>query len=112
MAERQKILLVGWDVAELSVIMPLVDAGEMPHFEKLLNHGAIGKLNTMQPLFSPLLWNSVATGKPPRAVAGKRSWDSLDGFVRLSHSPFRPNGTRLGVCRGSLRRIDANQFRL
>jgi predicted AlkP superfamily phosphohydrolase/phosphomutase/Tfp pilus assembly protein PilF len=61
-----KILLLGWDAAELGIILPLVDAGEMPHFEKLLNRGAIGKLNTMQPLFAPLLWNSVVTGKLPQ----------------------------------------------
>lgn len=62
----RKVLLVGWDAAELSLIMPLVDAREMPHFDRLLNRGAIGKLNTIQPLFSPLLWTSVMTGKAPQ----------------------------------------------
>src|SRR2546423_13684303 len=66
MAGRRKILLVGWDAAELSLIMPLVDAGEMPHLERLMNQGAIGKLNTVQPLFAPLLWNSLVTGKRPQ----------------------------------------------
>ncbi len=66
MAGRPKILLVGWDAAELSLIMPLIDAGEMPHLERLMNHGAIGKLNTIQPLFAPLLWNSVVTGQRPQ----------------------------------------------
>ncbi len=45
--------------------MPLVDQGEMPHFEQLLDHGAIGRLNTIQPLFSPLLWTTALTGKAP-----------------------------------------------
>ncbi|MEP6602765.1 MAG: alkaline phosphatase family protein [Spartobacteria bacterium] len=66
MAGRAKILLVGWDAAELSLIMPLVDAGEMPRLERLMNHGVIGKLNTIQPLFAPLLWNSVVTGQRPQ----------------------------------------------
>ncbi|MDQ2866806.1 MAG: alkaline phosphatase family protein [Verrucomicrobiota bacterium] len=61
-----KILLVGWDAAELSIIMPMIDAGEMPQLERLMNDGAIGSLNTIQPLFAPLLWTSVATGKLPQ----------------------------------------------
>lgn len=42
MAERlaSKILLIGWDAAELSLIMPLIDAGEMPHLERLMNRGS------------------------------------------------------------------------
>lgn len=67
MAERraQKILLVAWDAAELSLINPLVDAGEMPNLSRIFEQGSLGKLATLQPLLAPVLWTSVATGKRP-----------------------------------------------
>ncbi|MGI8966944.1 MAG: alkaline phosphatase family protein [Limisphaerales bacterium] len=68
MAERlaQKILLIGWDAADWKIINPLLDAGLMPTLEKFINTGAIGNIATLQPPVSPILWNSIATGKLPQ----------------------------------------------
>ena len=41
----------------------MLDAGELPTLEGLINGGVIGNLATLQPVLSPMLWNSVATGK-------------------------------------------------
>ena len=38
----KKVLLIGWDAADWNVINPLMDAGEMPALEKLVNKGVIG----------------------------------------------------------------------
>lgn len=57
------ILLLGWDGAEWSVIQNLIEQGEMPHFQMLLANGSEGALASLQPMISPLLWTSVATGK-------------------------------------------------
>ncbi len=60
---KKKILLIGWDAADWGVITPLVATGKMPHFKKLMNEGSYGKLRTLDPAFSPMLWTSIATGK-------------------------------------------------
>jgi len=59
----KKLLLIGWDSADWKLINPLLDAGKMPALEKLINNGVIGKLATLDPPLSPVLWTSVATGK-------------------------------------------------
>jgi len=60
-----KVLLIGWDSADWKVINPLMDNGEMPNLETLVNNGVSGNLATMYPELSPMLWTSIATGKRP-----------------------------------------------
>lgn len=62
-SQNKKVLLIGWDAADWKIINPLLDAGRMPALESLVNHGVIGKLATLEPTFSPMLWTSIATGK-------------------------------------------------
>ncbi|MCH7637992.1 MAG: alkaline phosphatase family protein [Bacteroidetes bacterium] len=64
MAERlaKKVLLIGWDAADWKVITPLLDAGQMPALESLINRGVMGNIATLDPPFSPMLWTSIATG--------------------------------------------------
>lgn len=59
---KKKVLLVGWDAADWKIISPLVDAGQMPALESLINNGVMGNLATLDPPFSPILWTSIATG--------------------------------------------------
>jgi predicted AlkP superfamily phosphohydrolase/phosphomutase/tetratricopeptide (TPR) repeat protein len=65
MAKRtaNKILLLGWDAADWQIINRLMAAGEMPNLEKLINRGVMGNIATLQPVLSPMLWSSIATGK-------------------------------------------------
>jgi len=60
---KRKILLIGWDAADWKVINPLIEAGEMPALEGLINEGVMGNLATLEPSFSPMLWTSIASGK-------------------------------------------------
>lgn len=60
---KPKVLLIGWDAADWKVINPLMDAGEMPALESLVNNGVMGNIATLDPPFSPMLWTSIATGK-------------------------------------------------
>jgi tetratricopeptide (TPR) repeat protein len=64
MASR-KVVLVGWDAADWKVIQPLMDAGKMPHIQRLTENGARGQIATLHPPLSPMLWTSIATGKRP-----------------------------------------------
>ena len=63
MAEKKKVLLVGWDAADWKVINPLLDKGLMPNLARLIDTGVMGNLATIRPVFSPMLWTSIATGK-------------------------------------------------
>ncbi len=59
----KKVLLIGWDAADWVMIEPLIEQGLMPTLEKLIKDGTSGKLATIRPILSPMLWNSIATGK-------------------------------------------------
>ncbi len=54
------------DGLEWSVIEPLLAQGRMPHFAKLLANGTGGRLRTLVPTFSPVLWTTIATGVGPK----------------------------------------------
>ncbi|MGH8101936.1 MAG: alkaline phosphatase family protein, partial [Chthoniobacterales bacterium] len=58
-----KLLLVGWDAADWQMIHPLLDAGRMPNLKRVVESGVMGNLLTLQPILSPILWTSIATGK-------------------------------------------------
>lgn len=59
---KKKVLVIGWDAAEWKVIMPLIQQGKMPAFARLMSRGVHGKLQTLDPPLSPMLWTSIATG--------------------------------------------------
>ena len=59
----RRVLLLGWDAADWKIIHPLLDAGEMPVLKGLIESGVSGNLATLFPIISPILWNSIATGK-------------------------------------------------
>jgi predicted AlkP superfamily phosphohydrolase/phosphomutase/predicted Zn-dependent protease len=59
----RRVLLVGWDAADWQMIRPLVDGGLMPTLAALLDRGACGTLATTRPILSPILWNTIATGR-------------------------------------------------
>jgi predicted AlkP superfamily phosphohydrolase/phosphomutase/tetratricopeptide (TPR) repeat protein len=59
----QKVLLIGWDSADWKIINPLLEAGLMPALDRLINEGVMGNIGTLVPTISPILWNSIATGK-------------------------------------------------
>jgi predicted AlkP superfamily phosphohydrolase/phosphomutase/Tfp pilus assembly protein PilF len=59
----KRVLLVGWDAADWQMIGPLLEAGRMPTLAGLLARGASGNLATTRPILSPILWNTIATGR-------------------------------------------------
>ena len=60
------IILVGVDGLEWRVISEMIDEGDLPVFTRLMKEGTFGKLKTMRPTWSPVIWTTVATGKIPR----------------------------------------------
>ena len=62
---RNKVLLVGLDGLEWKLIRPWVQSGDMPNLQRLMDAGAWGVMDTIEPMLSPLIWTSMATGFSP-----------------------------------------------
>jgi tetratricopeptide (TPR) repeat protein/arylsulfatase A-like enzyme len=78
------VLLIGWDAADWKVITPLIDAGKMPNLARLIEEGICGNIATLQPVLSPMLWTSIATGKRAykHGIHGFSEPDPLSGGIR------------------------------
>ena len=59
------LLLVGVDGATFDRILPLASEGRLPHLSRLMEQGAWGALETLEPTVSPAIWTTVATGRLP-----------------------------------------------
>lgn len=90
-SSASKVLLIGWDAADWKVITPLIDQGLMPSLENFINHGVMGNLATLRPVLSPMLWNSIATGKRPNkhGILGFMEPDPQSGGFRALSSTSR-----------------------
>ncbi len=87
----KKVLLIGWDAADWKIINPLMDQGLMPTLEDFVNHGVMGNIATLRPILSPMLWNSIATGKraDKHGILGFMEPDPQTGGVRPVTSTSR-----------------------
>lgn len=106
---KKKILLIGWDGADWEHITPLLEEGLLPTLESLINQGVMGNLATLQPVLSPMLWNSVATGKhaskhgilgfvePDEQHGGSRPFSSRSRNTKALWNIFSQNGIRSNV---------------
>ena len=86
-----RVLLVGWDAADWQMIHPLVQRGLMPTLATMMDRGVWGNLATTRPILSPMLWNTIATGKRPidHGVHGFTEPDPDGPGVRPVHSTSR-----------------------
>jgi predicted AlkP superfamily phosphohydrolase/phosphomutase/Tfp pilus assembly protein PilF len=87
----KKVLLIGWDAADWKVINPLLDQGLMPTLDHFINQGVMGNLATLRPILSPMLWNSIATGKRANkhGIHGFMEPDTQNGGIRPVSSTSR-----------------------
>lgn len=87
----RRLLVVGWDGADWELLDPLLRDGRLPNLARLLRGGARADLRSYDPMFSPLLWTSVATGKPPtqHGIADFLVKDPESGQRRPISSDFR-----------------------
>jgi predicted AlkP superfamily phosphohydrolase/phosphomutase/Flp pilus assembly protein TadD len=60
-----RVLVLGLDGLDPRVVDLLMSEGKMPSFAKLRQDGAYGRLISSKPLLSPVVWNTIATGKTP-----------------------------------------------
>jgi len=60
-----RVLIIGLDGATFDLIMPWVQEGRLPTFERLIREGASGEMESViQPITAPA-WASFLTGKNP-----------------------------------------------
>jgi predicted AlkP superfamily phosphohydrolase/phosphomutase len=88
-----RVIVVGIDAADWGVMRPLLDAGNLPNFSKLISEGATGRSETFIPLQkSPILWTSIATSKLPDE-------HGIGGFVKSTDTgqmvPYTGNVRRV-----------------
>lgn len=69
-----KILLLGIDAADWTLIDPMIENGRLPNFAEFKAKGATGILRSAPPLLSPAIWTTIATGK-------ERSEHGISRFV-------------------------------
>jgi len=102
----RKVLLVGWDAADWVILQPLIDKGVMPVTASLIARGMSGNISTLHPILSPMLWNSIATGKRP-------DQHGIYGFVepRPDGSGIRPVTSTSRTCKALWNILSQNEIR-
>jgi len=60
-----RVIVLGFDGMDPEAVRTLVAEGELPHFARLIDEGAFGDLATLEPMLSPRIWTTVATGYEP-----------------------------------------------
>lgn len=64
---RPRILIVGIDGASPRVAFPMMEEGRLPNLAEIAAEGVSGPLRSVLPLYSPRIWNTIATGRRPRS---------------------------------------------
>ncbi|MCI0566614.1 MAG: tetratricopeptide repeat protein [Acidobacteria bacterium] len=60
-----KLLVIGLDGADWRVIDPLLRRAQLPTLAKLIRDGVRARLKTVDPILSPVVWTTAATGFLP-----------------------------------------------
>ncbi|MEM1249599.1 MAG: alkaline phosphatase family protein [Acidobacteriota bacterium] len=78
-APRRQLLVIGLDGATWDIIDRGREAGTLPTFDELVRTGTRGDLDVVEPLISPPIWTTIATGRTPDNHGVKDFWaTSLD----------------------------------
>ncbi|MFQ5822504.1 MAG: alkaline phosphatase family protein [bacterium] len=83
----RKVLFVGIDGATYWLVEKMIAVGKLPNISRLIQTGSTFRVETQEPVISPCVWTSIATGKKPdkhgvksffassSSVATKRIWE-------------------------------------
>lgn len=63
--QSTKLLFFGVDSANWNVLTPMIEAGQLPAIAGLVREGSFGVLRSGEPIQSPQMWTSIATGDVP-----------------------------------------------
>jgi predicted AlkP superfamily phosphohydrolase/phosphomutase/tetratricopeptide (TPR) repeat protein len=76
-SSKPRVMVLGIDGADPEAIDLLISEGKLPNFARLRKGGAYGTLRSSEPMLSPILWTTIATGKPPAE-------HGIGGFVAVN----------------------------
>ena len=80
------------------MIDPLIAEGALPHFAALAKDGVSADLATVEPVNSPTVWTSIATGRSPEAHGITNFFDTaLDRQVPTVFERLAAGGRRVGL---------------
>ncbi len=64
-ANGRRVIFIGLDGADWSLLDQYIARGTMPTLSRLVKEGTSGKLTTIHPPLSPLIWTTMLTGVSP-----------------------------------------------
>lgn len=59
-------LFLGLDALDWNILNPLIEKGRCPNFKRIMENGTYGEILSEEPMLSPILWTTIATGKSPQ----------------------------------------------
>jgi predicted AlkP superfamily phosphohydrolase/phosphomutase len=106
-ASKGRVVILGFDGVEPTIVEEMMDAGELPNLAKLRDSGSYSALETSIPPQSPTAWSSFITSKYPGShgiydflrrtpsmnIGGKMRTVPGVGYTRRSHARLSPSGS-------------------
>lgn len=87
---RGRVVMLGYDGMEPSVVEAMLERGELPNLQKLRTMGAYSRLTSTIPPQSPVAWNTYATCKNP---GGHNIFDFIRREAKGPRGPMPLVGT-------------------
>lgn len=95
-SSRPELWVIGLDGATLDAVLPLVEQGQLPFFEQLLERGVAARIESFPAALDGPLWTTLATGHHPyrHRVVSDRVYPAAplagaDGELRLVPAGYR-----------------------
>ncbi|HKC24443.1 MAG TPA: alkaline phosphatase family protein [Thermoanaerobaculia bacterium] len=81
---RERVILVGLDGADWSLLDRLAASGAMPNVARLAREGRTARLASFVPMISPIVWTTIATGVSPEkhGILDFQEVDPASGEIR------------------------------
>ncbi len=80
----ERVIVIGLDGLESSIVGPMLDAGELPNLARMRDRGGFSTVATTTPAQTPVAWSTFATGTNP---GGHGIFD----FLRRDPKTYRPD---------------------
>ncbi|OGU39446.1 MAG: hypothetical protein A2315_00065 [Ignavibacteria bacterium RIFOXYB2_FULL_35_12] len=62
---KKRLLVIALGEATFDLIVPWMNEGELPTFQKFFEEGSVGNLKSSIPMITPQMWGDIVTGKNP-----------------------------------------------
>src|SRR5512143_2387738 len=79
---KAPVIVVGWDGGDWYLLDELIRRGQAPNLARLVAQGRSWTLESFNPMISPLVWTTIATGRSP-VVHGVTDFQELDPVSRV-----------------------------